>query len=88
MSKKKSKRNPLNKEDKKKNAILSFERVINENVIGLLKRFKIIADRYRNRRKLLNFFKWMAIQTLVDLIHSLISPHNLFNDLIRSAEGL
>lgn len=51
MPKKKSKRKPLSKEDKKENAMLSRERVINENVIGLLKRFKIIADRYRNRRK-------------------------------------
>lgn len=49
--KKKSKKKPLSEEDKKKNAKLSSERVINENVIGLLKRFKIIADRYRNRRK-------------------------------------
>ncbi len=24
---------------------------MNENVIGILKRFKIIADKYRNRRK-------------------------------------
>ena len=30
---------------------LSSERVINENVIGMLKRFKIISERYRNRRK-------------------------------------
>lgn len=51
MPKKKSKKKPLSKEDKKENAMLSSERVINENVIGLLKRFKIIADRYRNRRK-------------------------------------
>ncbi len=51
MPKKKSKRNPLSQKDKKKNAALSSERVINENVIDLLKRFKIIADRYRNRRK-------------------------------------
>ena len=51
MPKKKSKKKPLTKEDKKNNAKLSSERVINENVIGLLKRFKIIADRYRNRRK-------------------------------------
>lgn len=51
MPKKKSKKKPLSKEDKKNNAILFSERVINENVIGLLKRFKIIADRYRNRRK-------------------------------------
>jgi hypothetical protein len=27
------------------------ERVVNEHVIGALKRFKIIADKYRNRRK-------------------------------------
>lgn len=49
--KKKSKKNPLTKEDKLKNRALSRERVLNENVIGMLKRFKIIADRYRNRRK-------------------------------------
>ncbi len=48
---KKPKKNPLTKEDKRKNQILSRERVLNENVIGILKRFKIISDRYRNRRK-------------------------------------
>jgi DDE superfamily endonuclease len=51
MPKKSSKKNPLTKEDKKKNRELSAERALNENVIGLVKRFKIIADRYRNRRK-------------------------------------
>ena len=51
LPKKKSKKNPLTKEDKKKNQELASERVVNENVIGMLKRFKIIADRYRNRRK-------------------------------------
>lgn len=51
MPKKRSKKNPLTQEDKKKNRSLSSERVANENVIGMLKRFKIIADRYRNRRK-------------------------------------
>ena len=51
LPKKKSKKNPLTKEDKKNNKRLSSERVINENVIGSLKRFKIIADKYRNRRK-------------------------------------
>jgi len=30
---------------------LSSKRVVIENVIGFLKRFRIIADRYRNRRK-------------------------------------
>lgn len=33
------------------NRAISRDRVLNENVIGLIKRFKIIADRYRNRRK-------------------------------------
>ena len=51
LPKKKTKKNPLTKEDKKKNRELSSDRVLNENVIGMLKRFKIIADRYRNRRK-------------------------------------
>ena len=51
LPKKKTKKNPLTKEDKKKNRELSSERVLNENVIGMLKRFKIISDRYRNRRK-------------------------------------
>lgn len=51
MPKKRSKKNPLTKEDKKKNQSLSSDRVVNENVIGMLKRFKIIAERYRNRRK-------------------------------------
>ena len=49
--KKRSKKNPLTKEDKKRNKKLASERVLNENVIGMLKRFKIISDRYRNRRK-------------------------------------
>lgn len=51
LPKKKSKKNPLTKEDKRNNKKLSSERVLNENVIGSIKRFKIISDRYRNRRK-------------------------------------
>ena len=35
----------------RKNPFLSKERVINENAISLLKRFKILADRDRNRQK-------------------------------------
>ena len=42
---------PLNKTDKKRNKQLSGIRVFIENVIGMLKRFKILAERYRNRRK-------------------------------------
>jgi hypothetical protein len=51
MPKKKTKKNPLTKGDKLNNQKLSSERVVNENVIGMIKRFKIISDRYRNRRK-------------------------------------
>ena len=36
---------------KKSNQKLSSDRVINENIIEVIKRFKIIADRYRNRRR-------------------------------------
>lgn len=51
MPKKKSKKNPLTKKDKQRNQELSSQRVLNEHVIGKIKRFKIVADRYRNRRK-------------------------------------
>jgi hypothetical protein len=51
MPKKRSKKQPLTKQDKAENKRISSERVACENVIGYLKRFKIIADRYRNRRK-------------------------------------
>jgi hypothetical protein len=51
LPKKKIKNHPLTKEDKQKNKLLSSSRVLNENVIGMLKRFKIIADKYRNRRR-------------------------------------
>ena len=51
LPKKKAKKNPLTKEDKCRNHELTSERALNENVIGMIRRFKIIADRYRNRRK-------------------------------------
>ena len=51
LPKKRSKKNQLTKEDKKYNQKISSERVLNENVIGVIKRFRIIADKYRNRRK-------------------------------------
>lgn len=49
--KKRFKKRPLTKEDRKQNKIIASERITNEHVIGKIKRFKIIADRYRNRRK-------------------------------------
>lgn len=51
LPKKKRKKVPLTQEEKRANQGLSSQRALNENVIGMLKRFKIIADRYRNRRK-------------------------------------
>jgi DDE superfamily endonuclease len=51
LPKKSSKKRPLTRDDKKQNKAISSERVVNENVIGSLKRFKILSDRYRNRRK-------------------------------------
>ena len=51
LPKKKSKKNPLSKEHKKNNTSIASQRVSNEHAIGFIKRFKIVADRYRNRRK-------------------------------------
>jgi len=51
LPKKANKKRPLTREEKKLNQLISSERVVNENVIGSLKRFKIVSDRYRNRRK-------------------------------------
>jgi len=48
----KRKRNEtLTTEQKKFNHKLSSKRIVVENVIGFLKRFRIISDRYRNHRK-------------------------------------
>lgn len=51
LPRKSSKKKPLTQEEKMQNREISSERVVNENVIGSLKRFKIVSDRYRNRRK-------------------------------------
>ncbi len=51
LPKKNTKKKPLTKLDKQHNHQLASTRVVNEHVIGLLKRFKIIADKYRNRRR-------------------------------------
>jgi hypothetical protein len=48
---KKSKLHPLTKEQKASNRQLSHERVLVENVIRKLKIFRILSERYRNRRK-------------------------------------
>ena len=48
---KKSKKNPLTKADKKQNHRLSSSRVMIENLIREVNIFRIIAEKYRNRRK-------------------------------------
>jgi hypothetical protein len=48
---KKSKLNPLTDEQKISNRNLSRERIFVENVIRRLKIFRILSERYRNRRK-------------------------------------
>jgi hypothetical protein len=48
---KSSKKNPLTREEKQNNRSISSERVANEHAIGFVKRFKILSERYRNRRK-------------------------------------
>jgi DDE superfamily endonuclease len=49
--KKRSKKNPLSKEDKENNQAISSSRVTLENVIRSLKIFRVLAEKYRCRRK-------------------------------------
>jgi len=48
---KKSKLHPLTPEQKAANRELAKKRIFCEHVIGRLKVFRILGDRYRNRRK-------------------------------------
>jgi hypothetical protein len=48
---KKSKLHPLNQEQKASNRTLSRKRILIENIIRRLKIFRILSERYRNRRK-------------------------------------
>lgn len=51
LPRKKSKNKPLSAEDKAFNRTVSSERIGNENAIGFIKRFRIVSERYRNRRR-------------------------------------
>lgn len=48
---KNSKKHKLNKQQKQENKEISRKRIVVENVIGSVKRFRILSERYRNRRK-------------------------------------
>jgi len=49
--KKKTKLHPLTKEEKAKNRQLSKERILIENINAKIKVWKIMSEKYRNRRK-------------------------------------
>ncbi len=49
--KKKTKKTFLTSQDKRNNRDISRARIKFEHIIGFVKRFKILSDRYRNRRK-------------------------------------
>lgn len=51
LPKKKTKKHPLTKEDKIFNHSVASSRVTNEHMIGFIKRFNIVSNTYRNRRK-------------------------------------
>lgn len=51
LPKKSSKKRPLTARDKKANKKLAKQRVAVEHVIGKIKVFRIMAERYRNRRR-------------------------------------
>ena len=51
MPKKKTKLNPLSKEDKLENKKKSSKRIPVEHINAKIKAFKIVAHKYRNRRK-------------------------------------
>ena len=57
---KNTKHNKLNKEQKRNNRKLARERIKNEHVIGKLKVFKIIAERYRNHSRFGKRFSLIA----------------------------
>lgn len=48
---KKTKRHPLSSDQKARNRALSRERILIKNILRKLKIFRILCDRYRNRRK-------------------------------------
>jgi transposase len=48
---KKTKLHPLSKEQKASNRALSQKRILIESIIRKLKIFRILSERYRNRRK-------------------------------------
>ena len=51
LPKKRSKNHPLSKHERKENREISRKRIFVEHAIRFVKRFRILSERYRNRRK-------------------------------------
>ena len=51
LPKKRSKNHPLTKQQRKENREISSKRIFVEHAIRFVKRFRILSERYRNRRK-------------------------------------
>lgn len=67
--KKKSKHHPLTKEDKLANKVKASARITVEHVNARLKTFKMLGEKYRNRRKRFNL-RFNLICALVNLDRS------------------
>jgi hypothetical protein len=66
---KKSKFHPLSEYEKRENRAIARTRVANEHAIGFVKRFRILSERYRNRRKRFGLrFNLIAAICNLDLI--------------------
>jgi len=63
---KKKKKQKLSKEEKKYNRKLSQQRILIENVNRRIKRFRILSDRYRNKRK-----KYSIRMTILCALHNM-----------------
>ena len=50
LPKKRSKHHPLSKQERKENREISRKRIFAEHAIRFVKRFRILSERYRNRR--------------------------------------
>jgi hypothetical protein len=68
-----TKKKPLDEEEKAYNRALSRIRVIVENIIGDIKTFKILADRYRNKGKRYTV-KFKIIAAIVNLKNGFALP--------------
>ena len=51
LPKKRSQNHPLSKPERKENRAISGNRIFVEHAIRFVKRFRILSERYRNRRK-------------------------------------